>query len=341
MIDVRKKFREALQDTVDIWKARPQVKGVFVHGSYAGGTATFESDLDVGVIWDSDDAPVELLSEHKGVRIDMTFLTPKQIDSVLKGEQSDPLRVAEVMGRLKNAQIALDTDGTLSKWKEKAAQFKWSPEHIATVKKRAMDALERASKYANREDTVNSVHEIRLALFDLGRVIVMKNNELGIIKPSEVLSGVRMLDPIAYQLFLRTFKLKGLEEEDLTGILEDVKHWLGIAEERCKAMKPAPREAVESLAQAQREYYGAMMLTVNGDYELAVLEMRHSIHSIGVALLAMDGVNDLAGSALVDELRERETEFYDQILVEYGAFDFQPKGIERSIGEAKFIAQRL
>jgi hypothetical protein len=119
-----------------------------------------------------------------------------------------------------------------------------------------------------------------------------------------------------------------------------VKHWLDIAEEKYSQAGEEPK-ATEILAQAQREYHGAMGLTMSGDYELAVLEMRRSIHSLSLTLLLLDGISEIEQTSVTDELREREPEFYEEILVEYGAFEFQSKAVERSIGEARFIVERL
>jgi predicted nucleotidyltransferase len=46
------------------WKKQKNVKGIFVFGSYVRGTLTANSDLDIGVIWDGDEAPVQLLTKH-------------------------------------------------------------------------------------------------------------------------------------------------------------------------------------------------------------------------------------------------------------------------------------
>ena len=47
------------------------------------------------------------------------------------------------------------------------------------------------------------------------------------------------------------------------------------------------------------------------------------------------------GCALVTQLRDNESIYYNQVLVEYGELDFQPAAIRRGIGEALFIARRL
>ncbi len=340
MVDAKKKFDDILRNTVDIWQSRDHVKGIWVYGSFVSGTVTMNSDLDICVVWDDKEAPVQLLSEHGGVRVDMTFLTPKQIEAALSGGEQDPVKICEVVGRLQNAMVVLDRDGSLRKWQKGASVYRWSPDVIGRVKTRALGALDRATKFAARNDTVSAVYEIRNGLFDLGRVIVMKSNQFEIIRPSEILGEMRLLDPIAYQLFLRTFKLKGLEEQGLIAVLSDIRHWLDIAEERFADSKHATVTA-EVLSQAQREYHGSLGLTMNGDYELAVFEMRRAINSLGLALLALDGMTEVGDLSVVEELREREPDFYEEIVVEYGAFDFQSKGVERSIGEARFIATRL
>ena len=340
MMNVRKKFDTALSDTVEEWKKKDKVRGIFVYGSYAKGTVTANSDLDICVVWDKEEAPAKLPADHKGIRIDMTFLYPRAIEDALSNKAKDCLGVAEVVCRLKGARVLHDTGGMLRKLQQRALEYKWSEDIIKGLKAHAVESLANAVRLSEQEeDWMSATYELRNGLFDLGRVLLMKNNIFCIIKPSEVLNEVRMLDPMTYGLFLRTFKLKGLEEEDLRGILGDVRHWAGIAEERLK--KAQGDTAAGLLAQAQREYYGAGGLTIGGDYELAVFEMRQSVQTLGLALLAIDGLIDLDRGMVVKELQEHESEFYDQVFIEYGSIDFQPKEIKRSIGEAQFVAQRL
>ncbi len=340
MIDVRTRFNQVVRDTVDTWKSKREVRGVFVYGSYVSGTLTLNSDLDICVVWASEEAPAQLIAEHNGIRVDMTFLTTHDIKRVLEATPRDPFEVAMVVGRLKNALVMYDADGVLKEWQRQASSYKWPEELIRHLRNRAMSSLDKATKYVAREDTVNAVYEIRNALLDIGRVQVMRNGLFEIIRPSEILNEVRMLDPLTYQLFLRTFKLRALDEEGLRMVLEDVKRWLDFAEQEY-GKSPYAASAVEILAQAQREYHSAMTHTLNGDYELAVIEMRSAIHSLGQALITLDGVTEMRGGVLVDELRDRHPAFYDQLIVQHGGFEFQPKGIERSINEIRFIAQRL
>ena len=340
MMNIRKKFDAALLETVDEWKNRDRVKGIYVYGSYAKGNVTANSDLDICVVWDQEEVPAKLLSDHKGIRIDVTFLTPRAIEDVVNRKTKDPFRVAEVVCRLKGSSVAHDTGGILKKWQDKVSEYRWPEEIVKGLKAQAVDSIDDAMRLLDQEeDSMSATYEVRNGLFDLGRVALMKSNLFCIIKPSEVLNEVRMLDPMTYGLFLRTFKLRGLEEEDLRGILGDVKHWIEIAEERLK--KAATDTAARLLSQAQREYYGATSLTVAGDFELAVFEMRQSVQSLGLALLAMDGLTDVKRGSVVKELQEREGEFYDEVFVEYGSIDFQSKEVKRSIGEARFITQRL
>ena len=341
MMDIHKRFREVLDEIVNDWKEKDTVKGVYAYGAFARGTITANSVLDLCVIWDEQEAPVQLMAEHQNIRVDMSFLTPRDIEEVLDGKVKDSFKIAEVIRRLKEAKIVYDRDGDLEEWHKRAAEFTWPEKVIESMKQRALELLDNASEAADDEDVVSAVELVRNALFDLGRVIVMRNNQFEIIRPAEVLSEVRLLDPIAYQLFLRTFKLRGLEEEEIMDVLEDLRHWLEIAEERLAEREDAPLAAVEFLASAQRSYHTVNELTIEGDYELAVLEMRRAIHTLGRALLAMDGIISHNLAHLVDDLRENESDYYAEIFEEYGAFDFQIKGITRSIGEARFIAQRL
>lgn len=339
-MSIRKRFDTALSETVDEWKKKNQVNGILVYGSYVRGTVTANSDLDICIIWNKEDAPAKLLAEYKGTRIDMTFLSSQTVEDVLSKKTADSFVVAEVMCRFKGARIVYDTGGMLKKWQERVSGFKWPQNIVGALKAQAVESLTNASRLLEQgEDSMSATYVLRNGLFDLGQVLLMKNDIFCIIKPSEVLNEIRMLDPMTYGLFLRTFKLKGLEEEDLRGILGDVKHWIEIAEERLK--KATGDSPVTLLSQAQREYYGAMSLTLGGDYELAVFEMRRSVQTVGLALLAIDGLTKVKREAAVKELQQREGEFYDQVFVEYGSIDFQQKEIARSIGEAQFVAQRL
>ncbi|MFX1603577.1 MAG: nucleotidyltransferase domain-containing protein [Promethearchaeota archaeon] len=340
MFDLQKKFDAALKDTVKEWKGHDKVKGIFVYGSFVKGTLTATSDLDLGVIWDDPEPPAQLFQEHKGIRIDISFLTPKVIEDVFEGKTSDALRIAGLIGILRNAKVVHDTKGKLKKWQKRAADFVWSEEAIDSMKDEALLSLNNASKSAELGDTISAIHELRSGLFDLGRVIVMKNNYFSIMKPSEVLTEIRLLDPVSYPLFLRTFKLKGMEEEDLMDTLEEVRGWIEIAEGRFSE-GTVDDYAMELLTRAQREYHGARNCTLSGDYELAVLEMRRAVDNIGRALLALTGHFEVDQTNFVQALKENEPVFYENILVQHGAFDFTEKGIERGISEAHFIAQRL
>ncbi|MFX0107936.1 MAG: hypothetical protein ACFE7R_06620, partial [Candidatus Hodarchaeota archaeon] len=141
-------------------------------------------------------------------------------------------------------------------------------------------------------------------------------------------------------LFLRTFKLKGMEEEELMDTLTEIEEWINMVEFRFSEGSAADY-AADLIMRVRREYHGAMNCTVSGDYELAVLEMRRAVDNLGRALLAVAGQFDFDQTGLIQQLKENEPVFYENIMVRYGAFDFTQKGVERSIGEARFIAQRL
>jgi len=149
-----------------------------------------------------------------------------------------------------------------------------------------------------------------------------------------------MLDPLAYQLFIRTFKLKGLEEDDLMEILGEIEQWIDIAMGRV-GDGTADEYVTELLTRVQREYHGAMNCTISGDYELAVLEMRRSVDNLGRVLIALSGKFDVDQTNFIQELKENEPVYYETILVQFGGFEFTAKGVLRGVGEAKFIAQRL
>ena len=340
MFDLQKKFDAALKDTVKEWKSHDKVKGIFVYGSFVKGTLTAHSDLDLGVIWDDPESPGQLFQEHKGIRIDIFFLRPEVVEDVFEGRTNDALRIAELIGILRNAKVVHDTKGTLKKWQKRAAEFVWSEDAIDSIKDQALLSLRNASKSAELGDAISAIHELRSGLFDLGRVIIMRNNYFSIMKPSDVLTEIRLLDPVSYPLFLRTFKLKGMDEEEIMDTLEEVRSWIEIAEGRISE-GAVDDYAMELLTRAQREYHGARNCALSGDYELAVLEMRRAVDDIGRALLALTGQFEVDQTNFVQALQESEPVFYENILVQHGAFDFTDKGIERGISEAHFIAQRL
>ncbi|MHA1770605.1 MAG: nucleotidyltransferase domain-containing protein [Candidatus Thorarchaeota archaeon] len=341
MMDVYRRFNNVMDEIVKEWKEKDNVEGVYVYGALPRGTLTANSTLDLCVIWNEEEAPVQLLAEHNNVRVDMTFLTPMQIEGVLNGEVTDAFKIAEVIERLREAKVVFDRQKRLKEWQERVKEYKWPEKVIQSVKERAIHLLDEASKSEMREDIVDAIELTRNALFDLGRVIIMRNNQFDIIRPTDVLTEVRMLDPITYQLFLRTFKLRGMEEEEIMDVLEDLNHWLGVTEDRLADSEVAETEAIELLSHAQRGYHRARELTIEGDYELAVLELRRSLHNLGKALLALQGIRTHDLTILVSGLRENEPEYFDQIFEEYGGFDFQIKGVNRSIAEARFIAQRI
>lgn len=343
MMDLHRRYESALKDTVNEWKTNDRVVGIFAYGSYVKGTATADSDLDICIVWEGDEAPVRLLSMHKEVRIDMLFVTAREVEGVLEGSITEVLTIAGVVGRLRGAKVVHDTKKRLKRWQEAASEYVWSDVAIQKMKEMALGFLNRAQGFADKEDTAGAIFDAREGLFRLGRVILMTNNVFHILKPAEVLSEVRLLDPMTYQLFLRTYKLKGMDESKLVAILTEIKDWLDKTETRLeKAADEADAVRVTTLlAQAQREYFGALGLTYAGDYELAVLEMRQATISLGRALVTLYDSTALEDSSFLITLRDTEPQFYRDILVEHGAYDIQLSEAKRIIGEAKFIAQRL
>jgi predicted nucleotidyltransferase len=343
MMDLRKRFESALKDTVNEWKDNPNVKGIFVYGSFARGTATADSDLDICVVWDADEAPVRLMSTHKEVRIDMSFMTLQEVDDVLDGTIADVLRISRVISRLRGARVMYDSKNLLTKWQQQASEYVWSDGSINLVRTEALEHLDRAGEFVQKMDETSAIHEMREGLFRLGRVILMTNNIFRILKPAEVLTEVRLLNPLTYKVFLRTYKLRGMNESKLLAILQEMKAWFDTAESR---LEKDTREdmailATTHLAQAQREYYGSMVLTYAGDYELAMLEMRQAAVSLGRALVTLHGKIPDQEGAFIKTLRDSEGQFYKEILLEHGAYDIQLPEIKRIVAEAQFIAHRI
>lgn len=328
---------------MDEWKSHDEVKGIFAYGSFVRGTITANSDLDIGIVWGTDDAPVRLMSTHKEVLVDMVFMTVSDVESVFDGSNQEVTKISEVINRLRNSRVVHDTDGLVKNWQDKTVNYTWAEESISQVKNTAMEHLQRARKFAEEDEGPSAIFELREGLFNLGRVIIMINNIFHILKPAEVLTEVRMLDPIAYSLFLRAYKLKGMNEPKLLKVLQDLRQWLDIAESRIDTVAVDEQAilATELLSQAQREYHGSLRLTYNGDYELAVLEMRQAACSLGRALITLKEFSSFVDGAFMDQLGESEPVFYEEILVEHGAYDIIPKEIIRIISETQFIAQRF
>ena len=343
MPDVRKRFTDALKDTVNEWKKHKNVRGIFVYGSYVKGTITANSDLDICIVWDADEAPVRLMSSHKEILVDMVFMTVKEVEDVFEGTTKDVTKISEVINRLRDSRVMHDTKNMLNDWQKKAMNYVWSEEAISQVKTTAMEYLNRAKMFVEENEAPSAIFEMRQGIFNLGRVILMINNNFLILKPAEVLTEVRMLDPMTYSLFLRAFKLKGMDEAKLSAVLKDLQQWLEIAESRISDVTIDEQALLATglLSQAQREFHGSLGLTYSGDYELAVLEMRQAACSLGRALITIKEFSSLVDGAFMDQLSESEPVFYEEILVEHGAYDILPKEITRIIGEAQFIAQRL
>ncbi|MBE0526341.1 nucleotidyltransferase domain-containing protein [Candidatus Thorarchaeota archaeon] len=342
MTDIHRRFDTALNDTVTEWKKNEHVKGIFVYGSYVRGKITAKSDLDIGIIWDSDDAPVQLMSTHKEVVIDMVFMTISEVEAVLDRTSKDVFNISEVVNRFRTSKVYYDPDKLLQKWQNSVKQYVWSDEVISNMKKLALEEFSRGEKFVEEEDYESAIYEVRDGLLHLGRVIVMTNNIFTMLKPAEVLTEIRMLDPVTYKLFLRTFKLRGMDEHKLLKILEEIKEWLDKTEKQLEEVTSDNQllEATRLLAQAQREHYGSQGLSYSGDYEHAVLEMHQATCSLGRAMVALRGelTEDVA---FIPNLRKNEYDFFTQILVEHGAYDIQPAEISRIISEAKFLAHRI
>jgi predicted nucleotidyltransferase len=343
MKDVQKQFKAALEDTVKEWKNHEKVRGIFVYGSYAKGTATADSDLDISIVLDADEAPVRLLSTHKEVRIDMIFMTIREIEEVLGRTTSDVFRVSEVINRFRTSHIIYDPNGMLKKWQKSAIEFSWPSGTITGMKNTALELLSRAKRFVDENDPASAIFELREGLFQFGRAIVMSNNIFTVLRPAEALTEIRMLDPITYKLFLRTFKLRGLDEPKLLVILEELRTWIGKVEERLENVEDIDltTQATRLLAQAQRQYHGSLNLTYGGDYELAALEMREAASTLGKSMVVLKGEGSLEKTGFIACLRESEGEFFNQILVEYGAYDIQPAEIYRIINEVQFLTHRI
>jgi len=343
MREVHQRFESALNDTVDEWKSHDNVMGIFAYGSFVKGTVTANSDLDIGIVWAADDAPVRLMSKHKEVLVDMVFMTVSDVESVFDSTTKDVTKISEVINRLRNSLVVHDTDGMIKSWQKKTVNYVWSDESISQVKSTAMEYLTRAKKFAEEEEGPSAIYELREGLFNLGRALVMINNIFLILKPAEVLTEVRMLDPIMYSLFRRAFKLTGMNEPKLLTVLNDIRYWLELAESQIGRVKVDEQAILATglLTQAQREYHGSLGLTYNGDYDLAVLEMRQAACSLGRALITLKEFSSFVDGSFMDQLSEREPVFYEEILIEHGAYDILQKEIIRIIGEAQFIAQRI
>jgi predicted nucleotidyltransferase len=342
MTDIHGRFNTALNDTVNEWKKNDNVIGIFVYGSYVRGTITANSDLDIGIIWDGDVAPVRLISKHKEVVIDMVFMTVKEVEAVLDETSKDVYKISEVVNRFRTSKILHDTKKMLEQWQNSVHQYVWSDEVISEVKNLALEELARGEKFVEDEDYESAIYEVRDGLLHLGRVIVMTNNIFTLHKPAEVLTEIRMLDPVTYKLFLRTFKLKDMNEPRLLKILEEIEEWLEKTEKRLDEVSSDSQlvEATGLLAQAQREHHGALGLTYSGDYELAVLEMHQATCDLGRAMVAIKG-ETTEDVAFIPNLRKNENDYFSLILVEHGAYDIQPAEIKRIINEARYLAHRI
>jgi predicted nucleotidyltransferase len=343
MVDVHRLFKAALDDTVNEWKKHENVDGIFVYGSYARGTATADSDLDICIIWNSEDAPVSLMSTHKEVLIDMEFLAVEEVEAVLAGNTNDVFRVSEVINRLRTSQVLYDPRGKLKKWQSNVKEYSWSGTAISAIKSTAFELLLKARMYEDAGDYASAIYEMREGLFQLGRTILMLNNVFTILKPAEVLIEVRLLNPIAYQLFLRAYKLRGLDEPRLMVILQELNGWLEKVEKRLEEFDDMKifNQSTRLLTQAQRQYHGSLGLTYNGDFELAALEMREAACTLGKAMIILHGIEDTGKTGFIASLRENEKEYFNQILAEHGAYDIQPIEVNRIINEAQFLAHRI
>ncbi len=342
MTELHRRFDTALNDTVSEWKQNKSVKGIFVYGSYARGTMTANSDLDIGIIWEGDEAPVRLMSTHKEVVIDMVFMTIDEVEAVLEGTTKDVFKISEVVNRLRTSRVLYDTKKMLEKWQKNVKNYVWSDEVISSVKKLAFDELNNARKFLEEEDFASAIYEVRSGLLYLGRAIVMTNNIFTMLKPAEVLTEVRMLDPMTYKMFLRTYKLKGMSDTKLLIILNEMNDWFDRTEKQLGEVTEDSRilEVTGLLAQAQREHHGAQGLTYAGDLELAVLEMRQATCTLGRAMVALQG-QATEDVAFIPTLRIGEHEYFNQVLVEYGGYDILPSEINRIISEIEFLAHRI
>ena len=147
MLDLRKRFTVALEDTVKEFKENANVKGIYVYGSYVQGNLTPNSDLDLCVVWEAAEAPVRLLAEHKAVRVDMMFVTPATLEDVLTQKIDDAFKISQVIGMIRNAEIVHDPNKLLNDWKKRCQEYIWSEAAISKLKERALRSLQNRPHY--------------------------------------------------------------------------------------------------------------------------------------------------------------------------------------------------
>jgi hypothetical protein len=272
----------------------------------------------------------------------MVFMTIDEVEAVLNGTTKDVFKISEVVNRLRTSRVLYDTDKMLQTWQENVKNYVWADDVINSVKRLAFDELTNARRFLREEDFASAIYELRSGLQYLGKVTVMKNNIFTMLKPAEVLTEVRMLDPMTYKLFLRTYKLKGMSDTKLLVILNEMNDWFAKTELKLEEVTEDSRvlEVTRLLAQAQREHHGALGLTYAGDLELAVLEMRQATCTLGRAMVALQG-QDTEDVAFIPTLRIGEHEYFNQVLVEYGGYDIMPSEINRIISETEFLAHRI
>ncbi|MFW9933642.1 MAG: nucleotidyltransferase domain-containing protein, partial [Candidatus Thorarchaeota archaeon] len=171
MMDLHRRFDSALRDTVDEWKKRDEVEGIFTYGSVVRGTATANSDLDLVILWKSEEAPARLMAEHKGVLVDMDFIPVTKLGEIFDEIEDHAFTVAGVISRLKGARVEFDREGEVKKWVEKARAYRWPESTMRKVKQVALDELTMAEKYLADEEIVSAVHEMRGGIFG-GRLLL-------------------------------------------------------------------------------------------------------------------------------------------------------------------------
>ncbi len=339
--DLRIKYNDALHETVTGLKSRDDIIGIFAFGSYARGTLTARSDLDVFAILKNEPEETRRIEIRNDVVVDIFFSSETNFERIFNSEESDVIKIASVIFPLKTALIVWDPDKKVKEYFDKAKDYKWNPEQIDLLKADALEKFDRVADIVDEGDAETGIHVLRKGVLSLGKVVQMRNNSFDILTPSRTLDEVRIFSPLVYETFLRSFLLRGADADTLLDVTKEIKAWVDETKERIEKSQSEHKKKLSYLAlEAHDELETAIDNIYGDDTEMAMLQIQYTLEKLGKILLLLEGIDVVDDADIIKELRKNNHPFY-QVLINQGRYQIQPREVKRYASEATFLAQRI
>ncbi len=339
--DLRLKYNDALHETVTGLKARDDIVGIFTFGSYARGTLTPRSDLDVFAILEKEPEESRRIEVRNNIVVDIFFSSIDTFEKVFNDKEDSVIKIASIIFPLKTALIVWDPEKKVKTYFDKAKEYKWNPEQIDLFKAEALEKFDAVADIVDEGDTETGIHVLRQGVLALGKVVQMRNNSFDILTPSRTLDEVRIFSPLVYETFLRTFLLRGADADTLLDVSKEIKAWVDETKERIeKSDTEHKKKLFDLVLEAHDELETAIDNIYGDDTEMAMLQIQYTLSKLGKTLLLLEGIDIVDDADLIKELRKLNHPFL-QVLLNQGKYQIQPREVKRYASEATFLAQRI